>query len=86
MKSELESLIHNSKLGEEEKDLWKLFIENATDEQIETILDALRENMGDLLFLTENLKAKISAFRSKDEGALEKILKEEEKYLSNQKE
>lgn len=69
--------ISNSSLPQEDKDLWFSILGKIDDFQTKVFEDFIGVKEENLKLLTDNIKAKESAFRNSDEKALEKILKEE---------
>lgn len=74
----LGALISDSKLSQEDKDLWFSVLEKSDETQIKIYEDLLEGKEENLVELTENLKAKIRAFKNLDEKTLEQILNQEQ--------
>jgi len=72
------AFIQNSSLSQEDKKLWKVFAEQSSQKDLQTILDIFINDEKAITFLTKNLKDKIVAFLAKDKEKMNKILQEEE--------
>lgn len=83
--AKLKSLINNSSLNKEEKNLWLyLFFKNINNFNTDTLillLDFLQLNQNNLSLLTTILKGKINFLKNGNLNNLNKLIQEEEKIL-----
>lgn len=80
-KEQLKDIIFNSNLSNEDKGVWSHFIEVATEIQIGLVYDFLKDNLGEIEFMTNNFKAKLEALSQNNQAKMEEIKKSEEEYL-----
>ena len=74
----LKALITNSTLSQGDKDLWFSILEKLDDTQIKVFEDFIGGKEEKLRELTENIKAKRTAFGNLDERVLGKIINSEQ--------
>lgn len=77
----LSEIIISSSLSKERKDVWNVFIDAATGQEIIPILDALASDEDALLFLTENLTDKIAATKIRDKSVWSAVIQKEKEYI-----
>lgn len=78
----LEKIINESTLDEKQKLLWSDFIRKNENQELEPVLDALKEDVSVLDFLTKNLEDKIEFLKSKNKTDWEKIMNEENQFIN----
>lgn len=81
--NKLVKTISNSSLEDEQKQVWYNFISNITGQEIAMVMQTIEEDPNNLDFLSRNLQKKLHSIKTQNETALEKILREEEKYLDS---
>ena len=75
--------ISSSSLEDGQKQVWYNFINNITGQEIAMVMQTIEDDPNNLDFLSKNLQNKLQLIKTQNKTALEKILKEEEKYLDN---
>ena len=81
-KSNLKELIINSKLNENQKLLWELFLKISNSEEDEAILEAASESDENLNLLTLHLRDKIWDMKENNSKVWHDLTRDEEKYAS----
>jgi len=81
--AELKLIIVNSKLTENQKDLWHKFIDTTIESDTITILKTIQEDNENLKFLTTNLEEKFKAIQSKNVDTWKGIVKKEKDYIES---
>lgn len=78
---QLKQIIFSSLLEESAKKLWNACLDKISDDEANSILDAVKDNAKNLEFLTKNLQDKMKAIKSQDREAWSKIIEEEKKVV-----
>lgn len=81
MEEKIKTLVKNSELPEEDKQLWDELLDVTDENQKEILADFLEDDEGRLLFLTDNLKRKREALENGDPELINQILDSEEEAL-----
>ncbi len=82
-KINLKSLIFDSKLRDEQKEIWYEFIKVLAEDNAMIILKTIQEDETALSFLTENLEKKIKAIKTGDKNSWKDIIKREKDYIES---
>lgn len=83
MNSNLEKIINESNFAPEEKEKILEFLSKLSADDLNIILEMTLKDPKLLKVFYDNYQNKKQALSQKNQPALEKILKEEEKYLNN---
>lgn len=81
MEEKIKTLVKNSELPEEDKQLWDELLDVTDENQKEILADFLEDDESRLLFLTDNLKRKREALENGDPELINQILDSEEEAL-----
>lgn len=82
-KIKLKEIIFDSKLKENEKELWYDFIGQIIESDALSIIKVLEENFSYLDFLTKNLQDKLAAMNNKDKKMWGDIIKDEKDFIKS---
>lgn len=84
-KEQLKTIIWESSLSLDEKDLWYKVISRMELVTIKALLDSLQLFPEDIVFLTEDLKGKLDAFSTLEIKKAEDVVAREREYYSSNK-
>ena len=76
-KQDLKDIILQAQLDDQDKELWNKFIEVNEEENLNDIVELLKNEPERLEFLTDNLKGKLDAFLNRDSDKLNDIVETE---------
>ena len=79
-KNDLKELIIGSKLSQNQKLLWELFLKISTPDEDEAVFEAANESEKNIDLLTEHLRDKIWDMKENDESVWHQLTHNEEKY------
>ncbi len=79
-KNDFKKLIVNSKLNQNQKLLWDLFLRIADPEETEAVFEAASESEENIILLTKYLKDKIKYMKENNEKAWLELTENQEKY------
>lgn len=80
-RARLRAVIDGSDLAASQKDVWHVFIRNAANHEVETIMLALQDDASLLQYLTDNLIQKVEVMGKKDSSLWQKIIEDEKSYI-----
>lgn len=83
-KDDLAQFIGNSDLSHEDKQMWQDVLASLEGEYLDSLAEFVDNNPDNLIFITQNILKKKSAFASKDNAAIVEVLKEEKQFLSQE--
>ena len=76
-KQDLKDIISQAQLDDQDKELWNKFIEVNEEENLNDIVELLKNEPEKLEFLTDNLREKLDAFLNRDSDKLNDIVETE---------
>ncbi len=76
-KQDLKDIILQAQLDNQDKELWNKFIEVNEEENLNDIVELLKNEPERLEFLTDNLREKLDAFLNRDSDKLNDIVETE---------
>ncbi len=76
-KQDLKDIISQAQLDDQDKELWNKFIEVNEEENLNDIVELLKNEPERLEFLTDNLREKLDAFLNRDSDKLNDIVETE---------
>ncbi|MFH1427808.1 MAG: hypothetical protein ABIG60_04775 [Patescibacteria group bacterium] len=79
-KQKLEDFISNSKLDQDQRLLWDLFLKFSQPDEDEAVYEAAEESTENLELLTTHLRDKVWEMKQRNKKAWKKLLAEEEKF------
>jgi len=82
-KIELKTIIADSSLSDEQKNIWYNFIHTIIEQDAISIIKTIQEDETTLSFLTENLEEKLSALKTGDKNVWKDIVKKEKEYIES---
>ncbi len=82
-KEKLQKIIDRSTLDKEEKELWRIFLDNTDNKGASSVLFVLLDNMKNLKFLTKTMKVKKEALGEMNKYKWEEIIKKEKEYIKD---
>lgn len=82
-KQDLKDIILQAQLDDQDKELWNKFIEVNEEENLNDIVELLKNEPERLEFLTDNLREKLDAFLNRDSDKLNNIVETEIKAIKD---
>ncbi|MFH1822826.1 MAG: hypothetical protein ABH830_03940 [Patescibacteria group bacterium] len=79
-KQKLSDLLVNSKLGQDQRLLWDLFLKFSQPDEDEAVYEAAEESTENLELLTTHLRDKVWEMKKRNKKAWKNLLAEEERF------